>query len=262
MLCRGWSTTSNHSIWNFLNSKRRLLLSYTLSLVAWYPTVVRNLIRAWLLKWEESAGLWWGRRAIFLDDFNLMSWDNHFLAGCNDLLLLRVVVIGLSCSNPYLVSVSNITCLWNRLRRLLLWSLTRNECNIFQLNPLHNCSWRFTGMHSTNCAWVATRRSHLSFWWLTSTCTVELDHLLRYNLALVLTNHWWLLFVDWCGLDLCLGWVADLLDVILEYSLLIWDYPGRCVRLCRFNLISVWGCHSDTNSSVCNNRYISLYLFN
>ena len=252
MLCGSRTTSCSHSVWNFLNHKWRLLLTCCLSLVTGDPTIIWNLIRTWLFEREESTCLWGRRSSIFLDNFNLMSRNNHLLSSRNDLLLLglsRVVVCLLCDSNPNLLfSVSTVTCLWNWLRRLLLWSFARNECNVLQLDPLHNSSGRFSLMSSTSCSLAITiRPRQLSLWRLASTCIVELNYFLRYNLTLVVTNHRWLIVRR--ILYFSLGWVADLLNIIGEYSLLISDDCTCCVCLCRFNLISVWGGHCDVSSS-------------
>ena len=192
-----------------------------------------------------------------------MSRNNHLLSSRNDLLRLSRVVVDYLCllsyRNPNLLfSVSDITCLWNWLWWLLLQCFSRNECNILQLDPLHNCSRRFTSGNTRSCSLCMIIRSiHLCLWWLTSTGIIELNYFLRYNLTLAIANHGRL--IVWRILDFSLGWVANLLYIIGKYSLLICDNCTWCVCLCRFNLISVWGGHCDVSSSISLISLINYY---
>lgn len=239
-----------------MNCESWLLLTWNLSLVSRNATIICNLIRTrLLLEWKESAWLWWRRRAIFLNDFYLVRWYDHLLASSYYLLLrsLRLVTTAIRFGNSYLlllIYIANITCLRNRLRGWLLRGFSRNECNILQLDPLHDCTWRFSSMHTPAIGHLIQWSTDLTtLRRLTSTCITELDNLLWYDLSLAITNHRRLVIVS-C-LNFNLGWVSNLLYVIWEYSLLIRDNRIWRVCLCRFNLIRVWGCHyNDVKKSL------------
>lgn len=161
LLCWRGSATSNidHPVRNFLNGKWRLLLmleTWNLSLIVSYTRMVDYttaiLIGTWLLHGEKTSCLWRWRRAIFLDNFNLVSWDYHFLTRCYYLCLLSLLGrLASRYSHSITAGDYVILLLLHWLRRLLLRSFAWNESHVLELNPLHNCSWSFSSVNSSCC---------------------------------------------------------------------------------------------------------------
>ena len=159
LLCWRGSATSHvdHPIRNFLNGKWRLLLmleTWNLSLIVSYTWMVDYstsiLIGTWLLHGEETSCLWRWRCAIFLDNFNLVSWDYHFLTRSYYLCLLSIWLGGFAWySHSFIVGDYVILLLLHWLRRLLLWSFAWYESHVLELNPLHNCSRGFSSVDSS-----------------------------------------------------------------------------------------------------------------